>query len=98
MAFSHESHWWQCLECKAEWREKVVNVTKRNNVCKHCSKQSASTEYNLLKSYPKIAKELINADPTKIIFMLENYINGSVSIFLMSGKVELMVGQVRGKR
>lgn len=66
MAFSHESHWWQCLECKAEWCEKVVNVTKRNNVCKHCSKQSAGPEYNLLKSYPKIAKELINADPTKI--------------------------------
>jgi len=65
-AFSHEEYWFFCEKCGSEWNDKLVNVSSRKDVCLMCSKQQPSSEYSLLKCYPEIALELIDADPSQI--------------------------------
>ncbi len=64
--FSREVVRWICNTCGYEWKDKILNVTTRKNVCSCCSKQTVGPKYNLLKLYPNIASELIDENPQTI--------------------------------
>jgi len=54
---SHRRFWWKCAKGH-EWEQGVDNRTKPNHLgCPICSGKRVSSEYNLEKHFPEIAKE-----------------------------------------
>ena len=62
---SERKYLWKC-EHGHTYFAQVYSRTKLNTGCRYCAGLEASPEYNLLKSFPDIAAELVGEDPAKI--------------------------------
>jgi hypothetical protein len=58
----HEKRWWICRNCNREYQATVNSRAKQGSGCGYCSGRYATTDNNLERIFPKIAKEL---HPTK---------------------------------